>query len=81
MEDHPDFWGELSREDRKCIRDIMREHKLDFGFAANVYKKRYSIDEAKRRQYLKNKEKKGQSVDLYACGRRLGGSIGCGKRR
>ena len=81
MKTIPDFWGELSYEDKQYIHILMREYKLDFGFAANVYKKRYSLEEAQRRQRLKNREKAGRSVDAYDCGKRLSGSFGSGKKR
>ena len=66
----PDFFRELDCHEINEIHIIMKKEYIDFGFAYNVYTKRYSLDEAKRRQYLKNRQQSGKSMDMFDVARR-----------
>ena len=65
----------LERDQQAAIHRIMEKEKLDFGFARNVYFNKYSIEVAKERQRLKDRENSGKSVDIYCTGRRRSGSF------
>lgn len=66
---------DLSAEECAIVRDISKNEGIDFGFAYNVFKNRYSVYEAKRRQALKNRENSGKSTDIYEVSKRLPGSF------
>lgn len=53
---------------------IAHENKINIGLALNVINQKYDLKEAKKRQYVKNREKEGKTVDIFAMGHRLPGS-------
>lgn len=54
-------------------REICRQESISVGFALNIIKGRYSLQEAKRRYGLKKREESGKSVDFYSVGKRMPG--------
>ena len=73
----PDF---LSKNEKfQLLFDAMllaQKNNISTGLALNVKNGKYSLKEAKRRQYLKNREKAGKSVDIYSIGIRMPGGFG-----
>jgi hypothetical protein len=65
----------------KAATVIAHNENIPIVYALNVSIGRYSIAEAKRRIKLKQREKRGKSVDLYDLGRRQPGSYGGSKRK
>lgn len=53
-----------------------QKNDISIGLALNVKNGKYNLAEAKRRQYLKNREKNGKSVDIYTVGIRMPGGFG-----
>ena len=78
------FFGEFQPDSEKVqtLLDAMllaQENSLSLGLALNVINARYSLEEAKRRQHLKNRERSGKSVDIYTVGKRMPGGFGIKK--
>ena len=52
---------------------IARDNGINWGLALNVTIGKYTLQEAKRRQCLKNREKVGKSADIWVVARRRPG--------
>lgn len=52
---------------------IARDNGINWGLALNVAIGKYTLQEAKRRQYLKDREKAGKSADIWVVARRRPG--------
>lgn len=72
------FFSDLYTDEEKIDRlivglTISQANNMGIGLALNVARKRYSLEEARRRQWLKDRERSGKSVDVFTVGRRLPG--------
>lgn len=69
-----DLRSNETKKDRLIeAKNLCREEGLTKGFALNVIIGRYTLQEAKRRCRLKERERSGKSVDFYALGWRRPG--------
>lgn len=72
-----DYFYALSPDDKvdRLIQamKMAQEKNISLGYALNVLNGRYSLQEARRRQRLKDRERSGKSVDIFVVGRRMPG--------
>lgn len=54
---------------------LAHESKIHPPYAINVVRGRYTVREAKRRTRLRERERRGQSVDMYDLGHRMPGDF------
>jgi hypothetical protein len=55
---------------------VSEEEKLYLPYALNAIRNRYTLQEARRRTRLREREQLGKTTDLYNLGQRMPGSFG-----
>ena len=55
---------------------VSEEEKLYLPYALNALRGRYTLQEARRRTRLREREQLGKTADLYNLGQRVPGSFG-----